>query len=84
MVGGKVCVAFHHCARLPAAKLLQFMRGCPLHSVPACPRVPQIMPAKIFDAGTLQGLPPCSGIGVDYRFTGKGKDPCRMFAELPV
>ena len=84
MVGRQMRVAFDHHQRPPAAESLQLVRWRPRLAVPGCPGMPQIMPAEIFDAGTLQRSPPCPRVGMPERLPLKREYPLRMFTELPA
>src|ERR1700730_13826913 len=54
MIGRKVRVTPHHLRRLPTAQLLQREQRRAVLHVPGCPYVPQIVPAKVDNAGSLQ------------------------------
>lgn len=53
MVSRQVRILLHHLRRRPSAQLLQYVLRGAFLNVPACPGVPEVMPAEILDAYTL-------------------------------
>ena len=53
MLTGQVRILLHHVRRRPPAQLLQYMQRRAFLNVPACPHVPEVMPAEILDAQPL-------------------------------
>ena len=45
--------------------------------------MPQIVPAEVLDAGTLQGFPPGARIGIRQRLPGIREYPLRVLTQLP-
>ena len=74
----KVRVALHHLRTCPPAQFLQDIDRRSTHRVPACPRVPQIMPAEIIQSGPLACSEPCRPDSVDL-LTSPGEDESRIY-----
>ena len=64
VIGRQVRVALHHLQRFPSSQLLEHLQRRAARHMPACPRMAQIVPAEITDAGPLARLGPCGGHGL--------------------
>src|SRR5213078_3005599 len=56
--GAKCALTPHHLCGFPRTQFLQLRHRRTRHHVPRGPNVPQIVPAKVLDAGALQGVAP--------------------------
>ena len=62
MLRSQVSIAANHISRFPSPHLLQNLHRRSRLCMPACPRVPQIVPTKILDPGTRERLLPDPGV----------------------
>ena len=83
MLGRQMRIALDHHRRAPAAQPLQLVSRCARLAVPGGPRMPQVVPAKISDPGTFQGVSPRQRIGMPKRFPRTREHPYGMLTELP-
>ena len=82
MVRSQVCITANHLLRLPTTELLQGEeRRAALH-VPACPRVAQIVPAKVFDTGAFEREVPSPRADLLDRLTFVGEHVREMLSSL--
>ena len=72
----------YHLKRRPATRLHELLQTGTGLDMPRCPRVPQIVPAKVLNASTGQGVLPCLGGCTRHRCVFVGKDKDRMLAGL--
>ena len=64
----KLGVMVHHLPRHPAAKVLEFVAGCPCLPMPRCPGMPQVVNAKVLDPHSLRrAMPARVGESPPYR-----------------
>src|SRR5689334_14660407 len=82
MFRAEMRVTTNHLGTLPSAQLLQREQRRSVLHVPARPGVPQIMPAKVFDAGALERLVPCFRADLSDRLPAETEHARRMFPDL--
>lgn len=75
-------IPLHHLERRPPSKLLQDVQRCSVLHVPACPSVPEVVPAKIAYFRPNQCFTPRTGTCLMDRSPRLGKDPAQGFVAL--
>src|SRR5438105_2959321 len=84
MIGRQMRIAFDHHRRAPATETLQLMRWRPRLTMPSCPRVADIVPAKILDSSPFERFLPRVRIGSVQGLACVSKHSNRVLADLSI